>query len=1477
MKQNYLRAIALLFFYLVGWVIPLAKGQKLYYQPQQFDLSVPVIEGTLGELYNPQPYQLLDAPTYYGKQNIYATAYLPFIETEYNAAKSVELFGPNYTTGIALCSPKDPSLGLFAPVQVIAAEPNPGGFLSSLASVIPYDENRYNYKGPYNSMPSLNYQQVGFVSPVKDKYGLSILKEAQDFTTFSHTFLKDANEVSWNGFDKAGNIPISCLIDPSQGGGSIHSSELDAIIFKQNYGTVFRVTIGHEITHGIIAHSNGYNEALRSQRKKELDEGFGNIIGYAYKLWKSTGNLSNPDWDYFSEIYPGTQPMNKPKSNLQPNTYGGQFYVENVKSPGYELHNNGAIEQFVFTLVSDGGTGLKDDDPFGDSYDVSSLIPNDPEGSFQLALRIWLIAFTEKLTNTATYPDLREATLQAVIDLGHPEGSNAFVQLQKAWTAASVEMPIYNKDCVEKTAESLFNGMVTFNAQEGTLFPDPQGQKVSSLVDCSNANLVKTMFNEASAYTDWNNNQLYSNQADETKSQIAVSVHAFTQVARDWFNSKFGYNFNVINKLCDVPEDKDVTLTEGIVSQGHVAYPYEAVSACRDRISKNYFRVIDRLKTSPYLVVLPPMWETITGSLGEIFALEIKRDYEKERQNPDADHIWTLYEDLSDPSLTRDLSNPKFYGQPTAYQGALWDDSKPANNTGFMNLCYYLLVHGTVNDVTNTDEGYTNNEPGSLTYFINKVDRDVVLNAFLTGYQESKVKSSIEEFRLATMDALHAQGFDAKSKEHIAFYDAWAAVLALPDYASTLKHYPEDGAVIHPWMAIDGVPGMFGVEVEYITYESSRLFEVSKSATFNENEAPVYRFLNKTAPDFVTGMTYADVYLEPGQTYYVHSRLSNTGDPHLGCAETPDPAFCESLKGKKKWTVTYKIHTSEVGPVEVQNPKAGETIAAWASPFSWMSKAGAAGYGLQISGGGIADILVGHDEFYDEDNAQVPVEAVLALSKLQNYSWSVAARRRTGSPWAVHVWPNGMTYPFTDDEKEALPYAYGNWGEVRNFKTDLPTLTPGAYPAHGEHVPLIGAPIILTSSSIANAGNNYNFEYKEPYKLFLNTGQPAFSMHVSNIPGIVDQQAVEWAFTPVKAATAPFILAEEKGATVWRTFVADLSLSAKPELEPVKCFSPSAAISKWSAVADAQGYKYSFKEAGTNQEVASGITDQLASPIITTAGGFPNPGKYIRTVSAGVKNSNNVWLFGPEASDTYGVRPPAPINLTPVGGTVTLGDNHSVTFNWANGPLTNISNEHIFNMEKLVNGNQLMPDFSFLHVMGNQFVAQGLEFNTEYFWSIRNISDLTSCSSESASGTFKTGDNPVSPELRMDFQYVVKNDLALPVDGIRYNITVLDPNGNIVFDKIQQHANIPVGGILPIVDGQYHINVRIVEIEEGVKQFKDDPAFAIVIETWDKGAANQQLDIDGTFGEVAPVLNTELHFTFVYNTSDNTINQFTQQ
>ncbi|NIJ53588.1 hypothetical protein, partial [Dyadobacter arcticus] len=603
-----------------------------------------------------------------------------------------------------------------------------------------------------------------------------------------------------------------------------------------------------------------------------------------------------------------------------------------------------------------------------------------------------------------------------------------------AWYAVGVGPKPYssNPDCaVMKLAESKFNGQVYLKASEVTLTPDPLSAKASLLADCSAPNGTQTAdynpkypeFPTVFINLSPAQSQIYGPDNDTEKSKSAVSVHKFSILARDWYKSRLGYDIadgqvsmQVVNVLGN-PQYNIPTFKEALGSATFY-YPYKPQSARRDQISLNYFNGVDHFVKAGQTQSHTVEWETILTGISEIFSMEIKKDYEQENQNPNAGNIWTLNEDMSDPTWTIDFAHPKLYGRPAVYQGVNW--KLGGINSGIINLWYYLLVHGTkdINGVNTPDDGYQNDEPGSKTYHVIKVDKDLVLKMVWEAYKSLPVNSSLEEFRLATHSALKialGSNFDPKGKENIALNDAWAAVLGLPDYASTLKHFPADGETVYPWAA------KVGVEVEYPKFESERLFEVSKSATFQSSEAPVYRFLNNVAPELATGMTYGLVNLEPGQTYYVRSRLSLSGNLHDGCSVTPDPDLCMSLNEKLKWTLTYEFKTEEIPAVTGLNPKTGQEIPAWSSPMSWTSLKGAGGYNLYVidNDGTVPDQDIPHEAAYNEDEGPAPVSTQLALSRTKKYSWTVAAHHKLGSEWACHVSPTGATTPFTQQEKDA--------------------------------------------------------------------------------------------------------------------------------------------------------------------------------------------------------------------------------------------------------------------------------------------------------------------------------------------------------------------------------------------------------------------------------------------------------------------------
>jgi hypothetical protein len=1385
---------------------------------------------TLGTLYYPGTHVLKSVPVrLYGNQDVYATAYLPFIQSEYSAGKPIELFGTNYTTGVAMCSPKDPSLGLYAPVQV-ASWDHAKQKWGAITSFAPLGVDYQSFNGPFDVYINLNTNTVIPFDPILpmlkvDEISSTILKHAQDFTTFSHSYLKDKNDVGWNGFDKDGNVPIVCVVD-GQSVANIYNHEQSNISFGVSTDNLIKSVIGHEITHGIIDRFLGYDQNLASQSRKELNEALGNIVGFSFSHSANNFNIASNDWTFFweSEQLIGTYYWN-PKITEFPNAYLGQYYQTNPNAPDYTLHKNSTVLEFFFYLLNEGKTGYVDDKTEKGAYTVQPLIPGNKQETFKLALRIIFNAFANGLSNGAEYPDLAVATLEAAASLGYTTGTNVHSQLINAWHAVGVEMPAYNKNCAATaTALSMFNGVVQLNVRESTLTPNPSSGKVRALTDCSGNDITSTVNVNGSYITDWDEDQTYSDANNIFESKIAVSIHAFSRISKGWFKDRFshgGYNLNYVLES-QTPVVKSIF--QG--NQATLYAAYQETEALRDQISKRYFGVVSHyLKEADNLgQAQSPDHTLIFHGLSNIFALEIKRDYELNKGSNDALNLWTLNEEAAEANLFNDFSNPKFSEQPALYQGANWNPSNLERSAGFLNLFYYLLAHGTADEL-GQDFGYSNIELPGKTYFVNKQDKKLILEVLWQAYRSTALNAGIEEFRQATMTTLHQLDpvkYHAKSKEHIAFYDAWAAVLGLPDYASTLKHFPEDYAIVYPWTA------KVGVEAEYPIYESHRLFEVSKSSTFNENEYPVHRFVSGSAPDLESGMTYGYINLEPGEQYWVRSHLAEGPDARAFCEGTDDPAFCESLLGKKKWTLPYPFTTQIVQAPFRLSPLKGQEVAAWATPFKWLGIKGSLGYTIHVTDPELtaAEHDVHIEMPYDEDKIGEPLETTVALAKDRPYSYKMAARQRLGSDQAVHVLPGGMLQLLTEAEKEQFPDVYGKWNDEVAFRTGIPRIKLHS-PADGAHLPLFGKDTTLRAKKeYPQLADYYQFSMQEPFYTAKAAETDSSFAHygiiVQGLQGLVDKKVYEWTFIQRKKATLPFIPEEEEGASPgWFKFIVDKDLVPKPELENIDCVEKGATVVfHWKEVPGAQSYKVTIMNAAT-QAVVSTFQTGYTGATVNGASDYPN--KYAYKVAAGVMGGEGEWIFGPEAVGDYSVHPPNPTNLIPNGNNnVTLGENQSVQLTWQMP-----AGLEAVDVRAEIKGESNLGEE---RVLGNTFNLGGLPFGKDIIWSLQAVSN-SGCLGEEVLASFKTEEAPdefdFGFELRVD-----NNDPKITGGFYHYTIKVVRPDGNIDFtgtgtadaDTWQQVGFVPelgqvingneLNGQLTDQQGDYLMELEIIDMAQ---------------------------------------------------------------
>ncbi|WP_192579310.1 M4 family metallopeptidase [Dyadobacter aurulentus] len=1395
-------------------------AQTLFYQPKQFGNAGP--NGILGNLYNAVPRKINNVPiVLYGDQSVYATPFLPYIETEFDNSKPTKLFGPHYTTHIAIASPKDPSLGLYAPVQVIWEDFNAHKF-GAVAFPVPYGNDKDSYAGAVKIYEGLN-QNLTIPNTTTDIQAFTILKHTQEFTGFSHSILTDENGVGWNGWDKEGNVPVFCMINNDLTS-DIFENEKDRIHFaKLSPKSYAKATIGHEMTHGIIDFT-GYNHPLASQTRKELNEGICNIVGFAFSHWPSNFSISEAHWSYYWEYLQGPKTVHfwNPKAKGYPSAYFGDFYEQKDESePGYRVHHNLAVMQYFFYLINKGKSGFVDDKPAKGAFTVEPLIPGNNEETFKLSLRILFNAFTQKLGNNdkATYPDLREATLQMTNDLGYGPESHVYRQIVRAWDAVDVKSE-YNSKCITASAESLLNGTISFNAKETTVNPQPGSAKITQLVDCSSENHIETVeIDEVNAedYQTFTSMDpvlnIYGRNNDPVKSKMAVSVHAHSGIARDWFRDKFGHTgmdgageISLLNALGNnINKEHEIWSS---FKRLELKYDFSSIVACRDEIFRRYAGAVSICRDYPFNFDPEDGEEAdiLEAGLAGIFALEIKKDFERAKQNPAAEDIWTLYEEMEDATQILDFSQPKLHGQPSVYHGANWLPNNAKHNAGFLQLFYYLLVHGTEGA-----EGYTNDEPGSLTYFVNKIPRELALRVLWNASRTVSYDPTIEEFRMATLSELHKLDpvkYHAKSKEHIAFYDAWAAVLGLPDYASTLAHFPEDDAVVYPWAA------KVGVEAEYPQYESYRLFEVSTSMAFNDNVAPVYRFVNSSAPDLATGMTYGYINLEPGK-YFVRSHLAQGPDSRAHCEASDDPAFCESLLGKEKWTLPYPFTAGPVPAPVTISPLKGETVPAWSSFFSFGSVAGAMGYDMHVKDpqGTAAEHTIAVDIPYDEDD-QSSVTKKLALSAKKPYSYAVAGKQKLGSEKAVHVLPGGLLQLLTEAEKEQFPTIYSDWTEEVSFETDMPTITLKS-PADQDSIPLFGEDVVLRSTRLSpDVADYYQFYLKEPfYESPANAeevGSARFAIHVPGLQGVEDKKAYHWAIVPRKKPEPPFIVEEEEGEVAkWHQFIVTKNLAPKPEVDNIDCVEAgSEPVLHWKPVAGAQTYKLTGVNGTTQAELGSYQTGQLGGKLANMST-FPN--KYIYKVAAGVMGGNGEWIFGPEAVGDYSITPPSPTNLTPnnVSG-VPLQEGNSVLLSWD-------MPAGVTRVGLVARDENTQKSLAGFMVNGNQITLENLEFDHDISWALQAESPDQACLSKAVTASFQTEAEPEKENKP------INSDLAFTLEELStddFDMIIRTPSGyTFTFTDSDKYVQDTQDGTGPDIafftdpeEGLYEVSVRIFSI-----------------------------------------------------------------
>lgn len=182
----------------------------------------------------------------------------------------------------------------------------------------------------------------------------------------------------------------------------------------------------HELTHAVTQFSANL---IYSGESGALNESFSDIFGVSVEFY--AGKDSEKDiWLLGDELYVhgSMRNMSNPNAEEQPDTYGGQYWVNPQSSFDYGgVHFNSGVSNYWFYLLSVGGEGVNDNN---DAYNITAI-------GLEKAEKIAYITLTEYLSPASNFADMRQATLMATEDL-YGLGSDEYEQVTNAWYAVGV-------------------------------------------------------------------------------------------------------------------------------------------------------------------------------------------------------------------------------------------------------------------------------------------------------------------------------------------------------------------------------------------------------------------------------------------------------------------------------------------------------------------------------------------------------------------------------------------------------------------------------------------------------------------------------------------------------------------------------------------------------------------------------------------------------------------------------------------------------------------------------------------------------------------------------------------------------------------------------------------------------------------------------------------------------------------------------
>lgn len=225
------------------------------------------------------------------------------------------------------------------------------------------------------------------------------------------------NSIDNNGYALTSYVNLTGLTDNAYWDGSTMN-------YGKRSGSTNGVTgidvTGHELTHGVTQNTCNLTYSYESGA---MNESLSDIMGKSVQFFAKPSDIN---WQLSNDMNWIIRDMSNPNFVYQPDTYKGTYWYSGASDNG-GVHTNSGVGNFMFYLLSTGGSGTND---IGNAYTVSGI-------GLAKAQQIIYRTQTVYLFSSAKYADWRTACINAATDL-YGAGSNEVIQVQNAWYAVGI-------------------------------------------------------------------------------------------------------------------------------------------------------------------------------------------------------------------------------------------------------------------------------------------------------------------------------------------------------------------------------------------------------------------------------------------------------------------------------------------------------------------------------------------------------------------------------------------------------------------------------------------------------------------------------------------------------------------------------------------------------------------------------------------------------------------------------------------------------------------------------------------------------------------------------------------------------------------------------------------------------------------------------------------------------------------------------